>query len=102
MQARKADASGRLRFKNQVLKVGKAFIRENLGIREKAGDGIHSLWRYSTKIGRIDLIQRSAFVGNASAITCRADELWHTLCVRCIPRFAPKKVDRFRKSTVAS
>jgi hypothetical protein len=31
MQVRKVDASGRLSFKNHLLKVGKAFIRENLG-----------------------------------------------------------------------
>jgi hypothetical protein len=65
MQVRKVDASGRLSFKNHLLKIGKAFIRENLGIREEAEDGIYSLWWFSTKIGRIDLKQRSAVVGKS-------------------------------------
>jgi hypothetical protein len=65
MQVRKVDASGWLSFKNHLLKIGKAFIRENLGIREEAADGIYSLWWYSTKIGRIDLKQRSAVVGKS-------------------------------------
>jgi hypothetical protein len=65
MQVRKVDASGRLSFKNHVLNIGKAFIRENLGIREETEDGSYSLWWYSTKIGLIDLKQRSAVVGKS-------------------------------------
>jgi transposase InsO family protein len=65
MQVRKVDANGRLNFKGLALKVGKAFVRENLGLREDAEDGIYSLWWYSTNIGRIDLKQRSVVVGKS-------------------------------------
>jgi hypothetical protein len=40
MAVRKVDASGRLSFKGRELKVGKAFIHENLGIREDADAGM--------------------------------------------------------------
>jgi transposase InsO family protein len=63
LTVRKGDTAGRLCFKGQTLKVGKAFIRECLGIREEAEDGIYSLWWYTTPIGRIDLKQASICVG---------------------------------------
>ena len=45
MTVRKVDGSGRLSFKNHAMKIGKAFIRESLGIREEKGDGIYWLCR---------------------------------------------------------
>ena len=65
MTVRKVDSSGRLSFRNHTLKIGKAFIREALGIREEKDAGIYSLWWYSTKIGHIDLRQQTAFVGKS-------------------------------------
>ncbi|MCW2107494.1 UNVERIFIED_ORG: hypothetical protein M2402_004695 [Rahnella aquatilis] len=43
--------------------VGKAFIKERLGIEEEAVYGIYSVWWYKTKIGVIDLIAKSIKVG---------------------------------------
>jgi transposase InsO family protein len=65
MSVRKVDCNGRLCFKNHTLKIGKAFIRESLGIREERDGGIYSLWWYSTKVGQIDLKQGSAYVGKS-------------------------------------
>jgi hypothetical protein len=65
MNVRKVDCNGRLCFKNHTLKIGKAFIRESLGIREERDGGIYSLWWYSTKVGQIDLKQGSAYVGKS-------------------------------------
>jgi hypothetical protein len=63
MQVRKVATHGRLCFKGFTLKIGKAFIRENLGLQEEAEDGLYSLGWYSTRIGRIDLKKYSACIG---------------------------------------
>ncbi|MDR2244922.1 MAG: IS481 family transposase [Burkholderiales bacterium] len=65
MSVRKGDSSGKLSFKNHSVKIGKAFIGEFLGIREEKGEGIYSLWWYSTKIGLIDLKQGAVYVGKS-------------------------------------
>lgn len=65
MSVRKVDSNGRLSFKNNTLKIGKAFIREVLGLREEKEEGIYSLWWYSTKVGWVDLKQPSAHVGKS-------------------------------------
>ena len=65
MSVRRVDGSGRISFKNNAIKIGKAFIRETLGIREERDEGIYSLWWYSTKIGWIDLKQRTVRVGKS-------------------------------------
>lgn len=63
MQTRKVDISGRLSLKGKEYRVGKAFIKERLGIEEEAVDGLYSLWWYKTKIGVIDLKAKSITVG---------------------------------------
>ncbi len=63
MQIRKVDISGRLTLKGKEYHVGKAFIKERLGIEEETVDGIYSVWWYKTKIGVIDLKTRSITVG---------------------------------------
>ncbi|MCL2021375.1 MAG: IS481 family transposase, partial [Betaproteobacteria bacterium] len=55
----------RISFKNKVIKIGKAFIRETLGVREEKDEGIYSLWWYSTKVGLIDLRQHVVHVGKS-------------------------------------
>jgi transposase InsO family protein len=54
MAVRRVDVNGRLSFKGQKLTIGKAFIREHLGIREETEDA-YSLWWYSSKIGTVNL-----------------------------------------------
>jgi transposase InsO family protein len=65
MKVRKVDGSGKLSFQNKALKIGKAFIREFLGIREEKEDGMYSLWWYSTRVGLIDLKCTTAYVGKS-------------------------------------
>ena len=65
MSVRKVDCSGKLSFRNHTLKIGKAFIRQTLGIRQEKDEGIYSLWWYSTKIGQIDFRQHTVFVGKS-------------------------------------
>lgn len=63
MQTRKVDISGRVTLKGKEYHVGKAFIKERLGIEEETVDGIYSVWWYKTKIGVIDLKSKSITVG---------------------------------------
>jgi hypothetical protein len=42
-----------------------AFNCEAIRIREEKGEGIYSLWWYSTKIGLIDLKQGAIYVGKS-------------------------------------
>jgi hypothetical protein len=65
MSVRKVSSDGRLSFKNHTLRIGKAFIRESLGIREEKDDGAYSLWWYSTKVGQIDLKHGIAYMGKS-------------------------------------
>ncbi|CPR17359.1 IS481 family transposase [Brenneria goodwinii] len=62
-ETRKVDISGRITLKGREYRVGKAFVKERLGIESEADDGIYSLWWYKTKIGVIDLKKRSITVG---------------------------------------
>jgi transposase InsO family protein len=62
MSVRRVDSNGKLSFKNNSVRVGKAFIRERVGIREEKDEGIYSLWWYSTKLGCIDLKQTTSRV----------------------------------------
>jgi transposase InsO family protein len=66
MRVRKVDGDGRLSFKGNSLRIGKAFIREAVGIREEQAEGKYSLWWYSTKIGQIDLKHGTTFVGKST------------------------------------
>jgi hypothetical protein len=54
-RVRKADACGRLCFQGNSFRIGKAFCRESIGIREKIEDGCYSLWWYGSRIARIDM-----------------------------------------------
>ncbi|MCL2625832.1 MAG: hypothetical protein FWD46_03310 [Cystobacterineae bacterium] len=47
MRVRKVEKSGRLSFKNNSLRVGKAFTGEFLGIREEVKAGVYSLWWFT-------------------------------------------------------
>ena len=60
---RKVDISGRLNLQGVRLKAGKAFRGENVGLRESAQDGCYEVWWYSTKVGMIDLRNRSIMMG---------------------------------------
>lgn len=59
---RKVDTDGKLSFKGARLKAGKAFIGERVGIKE-SGNGQYEVWWYSTKVGMIDLKNRSIIMG---------------------------------------
>lgn len=63
MQTRKVDINRNLTFNGKAYRVGKAFIKEQLGIEEQAINGIYSVWWYKTKIGVIDLKTKSITVG---------------------------------------
>ena len=60
---RKVDISGRLNLQGVRLKAGKAFRGENVGLRESTQDGCYEVWWYSTKVGMIDLRNRSIMMG---------------------------------------
>jgi hypothetical protein len=63
MQVRKVDICGRLCFQGCTFRIGKAFCQESIGIQEKIEDGCYSLWWYSSRIGQIDLKNRSITIG---------------------------------------
>jgi hypothetical protein len=63
MRVRKVDTCGRLHFQGYIFRIGKAFCRESIGIQEKTEDGGYSLWWYSSRIGQIDLKNRSITIG---------------------------------------
>jgi hypothetical protein len=44
------------------LQAGKAFIGERVGLKE-TGDGEYEVWWYSTRVGMIDLKNRSIMMG---------------------------------------
>ncbi|CAI1764700.1 IS481 family transposase [Serratia fonticola] len=60
---RKVDVSGKLSLKGMGLKVGKAFIGEYVGLKESEREGYYEVWWYSTKVGTIDLRNRSIIMG---------------------------------------
>lgn len=62
MMVRKVDISGKLSIKGMQLKAGKAFIGEHVGLRE-TGEGEYEVWWYSTRVGVIDLKNRSITMG---------------------------------------
>ncbi|GHU11825.1 hypothetical protein FACS1894185_5670 [Betaproteobacteria bacterium] len=61
---RRVDVNGRLSFKGQTLNIGKAFIREHLGIRKETED-TYSLWWYSSKIGTLNLKSLEINIGKS-------------------------------------
>ena len=66
MQVRRVSDNAQVSFKNNIFKVGKAFIRESIGIREEKDEGTYSLWWYSTKIGSLDLKNHNVCLGKSS------------------------------------
>lgn len=64
MSVRRVDVNGRLSFKGKQLNIGKAFIREHLGIREETGD-TYSLWWYSSRIGTANLNSLDTSIGKS-------------------------------------
>jgi hypothetical protein len=59
---RKVDVSGKLSIRGVQLQAGKAFIGERVGLKETA-DGEYEVWWYSTRVGVIDLKNRSIMMG---------------------------------------
>ena len=62
VMVRKVDISGKLSIRGVQLKAGKAFIGERVGLKE-TGDGEYEVWWYSTRVGMIDLKNRSILMG---------------------------------------
>lgn len=60
---RKVDISGSLSFRGVSLKAGKAFRGEYVGLKESGKDGCYEIWWYSTRVGMIDLKNRSITMG---------------------------------------
>ncbi|MGU3448620.1 IS481 family transposase, partial [Enterobacteriaceae bacterium C34A] len=60
---RKVDISGKLSFRGSSLKAGKAFRGEYVGLKETREDGCYEVWWYSTKVGVIDLKNKSITMG---------------------------------------
>jgi len=50
MLVRRVDSNGRISFKNNVVKIGKAFIRETLGIREEKDEGIYVAVQHKSRL----------------------------------------------------
>jgi hypothetical protein len=63
MRVRKAVLCGRLCFQEYAFRIGKAFCLETIGIQEKIEDGCYSRWWYSSRIGQIDMKNRSFMTG---------------------------------------
>lgn len=63
VQVRKVDASGKLSFRGNSLKAGKAFRGEHVGLKETGEEGCYEVWWYSTKVGVIDLKNKSITMG---------------------------------------
>ncbi|MFJ3458356.1 integrase core domain-containing protein, partial [Scandinavium goeteborgense] len=62
VMVRKVDVSGKLSIRGVQLQAGKAFIGERVGLKETA-DGEYEVWWYSTRVGVIDLKNRSIMMG---------------------------------------
>lgn len=56
---RKVDIRGKLSLRGVSLSAGKAFRNERLGLKETQEDGQYEVWWYSTKVGVIDLKNKS-------------------------------------------
>ncbi|EJF31944.1 CP4-6 prophage DNA-binding transcriptional regulator, partial [Enterobacter sp. Ag1] len=53
----------KLSFRGSSLKAGKAFRGEYEGLKETMEDGCYEVWWYSTKVGVIDLKNKSITMG---------------------------------------
>jgi|GEM_PF-3429001 len=52
---RKVDISGKLRMKALSPKAGNMYGGKRVGLKEMQNVGCYEMWRYSTKVGMIDL-----------------------------------------------
>ncbi|EPF5565552.1 IS481 family transposase [Escherichia coli] len=59
----KVDIRGKLSLRCVSLSAGKAFRNERLGLKETQEDGQYEVWWYSTKVGVIDLKNKSITMG---------------------------------------
>ena len=57
VEVRKVDTSGRISFKNHCWKVGRAFIKEPVGLRPTSTDGVFEILFAANTIRTIDLNQ---------------------------------------------
>ncbi|MCW1975870.1 UNVERIFIED_ORG: hypothetical protein FHW05_004785 [Pantoea agglomerans] len=57
------DITAKLSVKGLILKAGKAFRGERVGLKETGEDGYYEVWWYSTKVGVIDLKKKSISIG---------------------------------------